>query len=312
MNTQKEQNYYSLITLFILFSSFTLFNLLTRTIPSYLFILSALTVLWTGIYILSGRFSRNSLIPIGVVLALQLVLMNTEASLVFYHICLSLIIVSYAFLFRISLADKALLFSFFTAAYLAASILNTDFSTYSILYYGGIQIFILSAGLGVRTWQIELARKESKDLREELAGLKIKSSCEEEDPFMGIFSKAGGMKVLKQTMKWATRYDLPLTVCYMELSSSRDEYVQSVSRRITTRIRESDTLFRLGSSEILLILPDCCTDDASQVMEHIREIILEDMAHNCRRGIQFGIAGFDKSQKISPNELIISANRASA
>ncbi|MDC7238900.1 MAG: diguanylate cyclase [Spirochaetales bacterium] len=306
----RGQNYYSFITIFILFCSFTLFNILYKTGPVYMEVLAAASILWAALFIVTGRFYLSSILPIASVLALQLSLMTTVQSLVFFHICLSLILLFFSFLFSLSFSEKLSLLGFFTLSYLTAALLNNVFSLYTIGYYGGIQMYFLAIALCVRSWQMEQYRKENGDLREQLAGMKTEALGDEDDPFVGIFSKAGGMKVLKQTMKWSQRYELPLTVCYIDLNTSRDEYIHNVSRRISTRVRESDTLFRLGSTEILLVLPDCHETDAIIVVDQIQKIIKEDLRQN--KTISVGIAGFDRSQKISPNELIINANRASA
>lgn len=306
---KKDSNYNSLLSLCILYAAFTLFNFLTHKITIFYLILQICTVLWVVIF-MSGKYLKfwNS-IPLILITPFMVLQLSTVNSLALYHIILTVFAIHFLFKSDINLRDQIFMYLSFLGSYILASYLHSNFSFIDMAIYGGVLLHILLISLGIATNRSNDFEKEVNELRSRLLDMKDGFKEKEQDPLMGIFSKSGGMKVLKQTMKWSQRYEIPLTVCYMELNNSRDEYINSITRRIINRIRESDTLFRLGKSEILLILPDCQKNDAESVIKNIQEILQNDRDMET---VQFGLADFISEQKTSPNELIINANMAIA
>jgi len=157
-----------------------------------------------------------------------------------------------------------------------------------------------------------LLRQENESRKDEL------SYYSEYDSLIRVFNKRGGIKILRQTMKWSQRYDIPLTICYLDLNSSGGDQpdlhrrLLSVSRSIYGRIRQSDTVCRLGDDELLIILPDCCRNDAESVITHIRSCLKSrpEEPEGSMESFDYGLADYCAESVKSPNELIINADRA--
>jgi GGDEF domain-containing protein len=298
---KSRQIYFSLVTLFILSSIFLLYTLLSQQFKPYFQISQTLCTLWLGTIILNLDRKKvlgdkdiiRACLPLNIVCPLLLFSLNTYQNLIVYNIVLAFFAVYFLF----------------TIEYIVVSIFHGIFSPIEFINSGAILLNLLLLSLGVSLRQSNLYRDDLNHCRRNLNQLKnSQGSSEEGDPILGIFSRSGGMKVLKQTMKWAERYEIPLTVCYMELNGSRDEHINSITRGIFKRIRETDTLFRLGKAEMLLILPDCEKNNALDVIKHIKETLSTTPSYKL---LHYGLADFQSEIIRSPNEFIIIANKAS-
>jgi GGDEF domain-containing protein len=307
--SKKDSNYFSLLSICILFALFSLFNYISHKTTILFLIVQLLSVSWVIIFMSAKRLNIWSGLPLIIISPFMVLQLSTVNSLALYHIIQAVFAFHFLFKCDISLRDQIIMYLMFLGAYILTSFLHEGFNLMEMAVYGGALLHLLLISLGITTHRSNEFEREADELRSRLLGMKDGFKDNEQDPLMGIFSKSGGMKVLKQTMKWSQRYEIPLTVCYMELNNSRDDYIHSITRRIVNRVRESDTLFRLGKSEILLILPDCQKNDAASVMKSIQEILQNDRE---MEAVQFGLADFKAEHKTSPNELIINANSAIA
>lgn len=302
-------NYFTLISICILVIAFTLYSYLNHRISLFFLIIQLLSVSWVLIFMSAHHLNIVSSLPLIMISPLMVLQLNTVNSLVIFNIIQALFAIHFLFKCNIKFRDRIIMYVMFLGSYVLSSYLHKGFSMLEMAAYGGILLHLLIISLGIATHQKDEIEKEAEELRSKLLGIKDEYKDKEQDPLMGIFSKSGGMKVLKQTMKWSQRYEIPLTVCYMELNNSHDDYIHSMTRRIVNRVRESDTLFRLGKSEILLILPDCQKNDAASVMKSIQDILRNDRE---MEAVQFGLADFKSELRTSPNELIINANMSIA
>ncbi|MDA3956521.1 GGDEF domain-containing protein [Oceanispirochaeta sp.] len=314
---KSRQIYFSLVTLFILSSIFLLYTLLSQQFKPYFQISQTLCTLWLGTIILNLDRKKvlgdkdiiRACLPLNIVCPLLLFSLNTYQNLIVYNIVLAFFAVYFLFSFPISHKTNLIFYIIFTIEYIVVSIFHGIFSPIEFINSGAILLNLLLLSLGVSLRQSNLYRDDLNHCRRNLNQLKnSQGSSEEGDPILGIFSRSGGMKVLKQTMKWAERYEIPLTVCYMELNGSRDEHINSITRGIFKRIRETDTLFRLGKAEMLLILPDCEKNNALDVIKHIKETLSTTPSYKL---LHYGLADFQSEIIRSPNEFIIIANKAS-
>ncbi|MBF9018390.1 MULTISPECIES: GGDEF domain-containing protein [unclassified Oceanispirochaeta] len=302
-------NHVTLISICILVIAINLYSYLNNSITLFFLIIQLFSVSWISIFMSSHRLNIAGSLPMIIISPLMVLQLNTVNSLVIFHIIQALFAIHFLFKCNIKFRDRIIMYALFLGSYILSCYLHKGFSILEMAAYGGVLLHLLIISLGVATHQKDEIEKEADELRSKLLGIKDEYKDKEQDPLMGIFSKSGGMKVLKQTMKWSQRYEIPLTVCYMELNNSHEDYIYSMTRRIVNRVRESDTLFRLGKSEILLILPDCQKNDAASVMKSIQEILRNDRE---MEAVQFGLADFKGELKTSPNELIINANMAIA
>ncbi|QEN07347.1 diguanylate cyclase [Oceanispirochaeta crateris] len=314
---ESRQIYFSLVTFFILSSLFLIFTLLSAQFKDSFKLVHALSTLWLGTIflrydkkiILGEREVLKACFPLILSPPLLLYLMSSFQYLIIFNVVLA--VFSIYFLYSFSLKEKTniLFYILFSSGYLLASIFHSVFSFMDIINSGAILLHILILSLGLAFRKIRCETEELINCRRSLGLLKNTTERSDDgDSLLGIYNKAGGMKVLRQTMKWSQRYEIPLTVCYMELNGSRDEHIHSITRDIFKRIRETDTLFRLGKSEMLLILPDCEKHNAASVMNHIKEVLSQ---NTMGKILHYGLADFQSELDRSPNELIISANQAS-
>ncbi|MDC7233815.1 MAG: diguanylate cyclase [Spirochaetales bacterium] len=305
----KDPHIYTLIIISLLFSLFIGANYYTGKTTLFFMVIQLFSVSWIFLIVYVNRISVLTVIPVSIVTPLLILQLSTLNSLALYHIILAVFSIQFLLISPQGLQGKLTLYLSLLVSYCLAGYLHQTFTALDLAIHGGILTHLLILITGYLSLERDELKKENESLRTELLNLKNDWSDEEQDPLMGIFSKSGGMRVLKQTMKWSQRYKIPLTVCYMEVNNSRDDYIHSITRRIVNRVRESDTLFRLGKSEILLVLPDCCKNDAALVMESIQKILQDDSE---TEAVQFGLADFKADVRTSPNELIISANMAIA
>ena len=93
---------------------------------------------------------------------------------------------------------------------------------------------------------------------------------------------------VSQAVERALRTDRPLTLAYLDLDnfkwlndelghSAGDEALCDLVRSIHRDVRVTDMLARLGGDEFALLLPDCGTDDARQLLERFRTNFSETM-----------------------------------
>ena len=313
---KSRQIYFSLVTLFILSSIFLIFTLISKQFVYAFKIVHSLSTLWLGTIflnldkkkILGEKDVMRACLPLIIMSPILLYLIDSYQNLILFNIALAIFSIYFLYSFSLSHKSNLLLYIVFSCTYLTAALFHRVFSPLEIINSGGILLHLLILFLSMAVRNGIADKEELKHCRRSIDQLKSSQRRDDGDPLIGIFSKSGGMKVLKQTMKWSQRYEIPLTVCYMELNGSRDEHIHSITRGIFKRIRETDTLFRLGKSEMLLILPDCEKHNAADVMKHIKEALLQNPSY---RLLQYGLADFKSEIIGSPNELIISANRAS-
>ncbi|MDQ3688930.1 MAG: diguanylate cyclase [Chloroflexota bacterium] len=91
---------------------------------------------------------------------------------------------------------------------------------------------------------------------------------------------------LFQEVERATRYGRPLSVAFMDLDhfkivndtyghSVGDEVLRAVADTFRSNTRESDFIGRYGGEEFVLILPETGVDEATNVVEKLRHLILK-------------------------------------
>lgn len=312
----KRQRYLSVITLFVLTGLFLLAIVIFNYFSILFRNLLVLLLIWQGTMILIH--SRKKLIedfqlfvtltPLIILSPLLMLTIAHHNDLIVYNIVLSVFSIFILLFLSLKQRYNFTLQILFITEYLLVALIHKSFPQLEVYKSGGLILQFLVISLGIAQYRNEADKENLQICRETISRYKKSRLDDSGDPILGIFSKSGGMKVLKQMMKWSERYEIPLTVCYMELHDSHDEYVNTITRGIFKRIRETDTLFRLGQREMLLILPDCQKQNAMDVMKYIKSIL---EMNNQEKSIKYGLADFKANSINSPNELIINANRAS-
>lgn len=104
------------------------------------------------------------------------------------------------------------------------------------------------------------------------------------DELTGIYNKRAMYRILDQEIKRAERFRHPLTIIMMDIDFFKiyndknghvagDVLLQRLSRIVSSKIRDVDTLARYGGEEFLIILPETSHNSAVKVAERIRKTI---------------------------------------
>lgn len=131
-----------------------------------------------------------------------------------------------------------------------------------------------------------------------------------------ILTGAGNRLALTQALsreyQCAQRYGHSLSVLMLDLDhfkqvndrhghAAGDHVLSSVARLISGSIRSTDTLFRYGGEEFLLLLPETANDGAQTIAERLRqkveELIVCEDGLGLRTTISIGIATLNASDK---------------
>ncbi|MEM4259239.1 MAG: GGDEF domain-containing protein [Candidatus Pacearchaeota archaeon] len=104
------------------------------------------------------------------------------------------------------------------------------------------------------------------------------------DELTGIYNRRAIYKILDQEIKRAERFRHPLSIMMMDIDFFKnyndknghvagDILLQKISKIISSKIRNVDTLGRYGGEEFLVILPETSHEGAARVGEKIRKVI---------------------------------------
>lgn len=114
------------------------------------------------------------------------------------------------------------------------------------------------------------------------------------DILTGVFNRRGGMQILQKAISMTNRHNLPLSLCFIDLNglkavndsrghSEGDRFIEKVADSIRRRVRESDTVFRFGGDEFIIIFPGCNRDEALLIIGDIEGV---------HRDFSFGISEY--------------------
>lgn len=130
------------------------------------------------------------------------------------------------------------------------------------------------------------------------------------DILTGVFNRRGGMQILQKAISMAHRHNLPLTLCFLDLNGLKmvndsgghaegDRFIEHVADSIRGRVRESDTVFRFGGDEFIIIFPGCNKEEALMIINDIEGV---------QRDFSFGIAEYKEGMTL--DELINKADKS--
>ena len=135
------------------------------------------------------------------------------------------------------------------------------------------------------------------------------------DELTETYTREHILEILIRAMKTADRYNSEIAVCYIKLENLRsvneefgkpagDLYIKICIEAMRKIIRNTDAIGRIGGDEFLIIFDRCTMDQASQVVERIRDILREQDIHNRSIDFSFGMSNYDSSKLITAEELI--------
>ncbi len=138
------------------------------------------------------------------------------------------------------------------------------------------------------------------------------------DELTETYTREHILEILIRAMKTADRYNSEITVCYIKLENLRsineefgksagDLYIKMCIEAMRKIIRNTDAIGRIGGDEFLIVFDRCTMDQATMVIERIRDILRDQDIHNRSIDFSFGMSNYDSSKLITAEELINTA-----
>ena len=127
------------------------------------------------------------------------------------------------------------------------------------------------------------------------------------DALTGTMNRRGGMAYLEHLIGISRRHGICLSIGFVDVDGLKtvndehghkagDDLIRSVAGVIKDRIRDSDSLFRVGGDEFIVLFPGCRKDDADGVFTEInRALKKEEESRAYPMEISYGIAEYDGS-----------------
>lgn len=130
-------------------------------------------------------------------------------------------------------------------------------------------IYLVGHGIWAFTDITELHRKEER--------LHLYATTDE---LTGIHNRRTGIAILERAMEHCRAAKLPLSICYLDINNLKhandnyghgegDALILIVVEAITSTIRRSDTLCRMGGDEFLIVFPECDLPHAEAIVANI-------------------------------------------
>ena len=132
-----------------------------------------------------------------------------------------------------------------------------------------------------------------------------KKELSRRDPLTGALTRRSFFDLAEHEIKRAHRYDLPLTMAYINLDDFKivndrlghrvgDELLISVVSTIRPHIRNMDILARFGGDEFVILLPNTPGDAAIKILNMVHENLDQVMVcKNWPVGFSVGAASYD-------------------
>ena len=141
------------------------------------------------------------------------------------------------------------------------------------------------------------------------------------DLLTGAFNRRGGMKILEQSISMSRRHNIPLSISFIDINglkkvndefghASGDILIQTIASLVKDNIRKSDSLFRFGGDEFIIVFPGCSMEENKLIMKKIRKAS-DDYESADTSGFDitfsYGLAEYDENMTI--DDFIKSADR---
>lgn len=138
------------------------------------------------------------------------------------------------------------------------------------------------------------------------------------DDMTGLLNRRTGLLFLTKIMAKADANNTTISICYFDIDGLKyvnDQYghaegdwlIQTASNALNDIIRAGDAGIRLGGDEFLLILNNCTSEQARQVISRVETVLMKvSLVHKKPFSLDFsyGITTYSNERTITPEELI--------
>lgn len=104
------------------------------------------------------------------------------------------------------------------------------------------------------------------------------------DPLTRLWNRAGMETIINKEWAEARRFKRPITVVMCDIDHFKkindtyghdvgDDIIRNVGKKLLECVRTEDHVCRVGGEEFLLILPNCPSENAAELLERMRETI---------------------------------------
>lgn len=142
------------------------------------------------------------------------------------------------------------------------------------------------------------------------------------DPLTEVYNKRVGIEILEKEIHLSLLRKSPLSLVFIDVDNLKyvndnfghnegDEYLKIVTQCIKSNIRKTDTVFRFGGDEFVVILPYCDRDIAQDIVKKILENLRnlgKDLKKPYSLSFSYGISVFNFEDKKDINDLIREAD----
>jgi diguanylate cyclase (GGDEF)-like protein/PAS domain S-box-containing protein len=166
--------------------------------------------------------------------------------------------------------------------------------------------------IGIGVVVVDITERKEAELR-----LKHLS---EHDPLTGIFNRRKLFDELDRILRYCARYQRSGAVLMLDVDefkwtndsyghSTGDQRLRSVAQILTSRLRATDIVARIGGDEFAVVLPEATEEQALAVARDIRSLL-------CERPIgppvyvSIGIAPFNGSGELTVDDVLVAADMA--
>lgn len=142
------------------------------------------------------------------------------------------------------------------------------------------------------------------------------------DPLTEVYNKRMGIEILEKELHLSLLRKSPLSLVFIDIDNLKyvndncghnegDEYLKIVAQVIKSNIRKTDTVFRFGGDEFVLIFPFCDREIAQNIINKILEN-LNNLGKSLNKpynlSFSYGISVFNFGDKKDINDLIREAD----
>lgn len=138
------------------------------------------------------------------------------------------------------------------------------------------------------------------------------------DCVTGVLNRRAGLEVLGTTIEEAARQGENFIICFADIDdfkkindtfghSQGDKFLTKIGDILRENIRKTDTVFRIGGDEFVIIFPNTTLEVAKSICLRVGvriEELKEDDSSNYKMELSYGFSEYNSNNRISAGELI--------